>query len=231
MTKFRRVELRTTNAEAARAFYSNIFGHDRAMIWPLHEQALARGAKPHWLGQIDVQDVDAAAAQFIARGASPLGPTSPTHDGGRVAVLRDPGGAIVALLTLPALPSDTGGQGVSVVWHALNTIDAERARTNYSELFGWSFTSELDLGRQGKFQQFAWQPGGENVGSIGDIADRPEIHPHWTYFFEVRDLEPALAATRAFGGVTLEPITLPDGTRVCACDDPQGAAFGLLQRP
>jgi len=227
MTKFSRIELRTTDAEAARTFYSSVLGHDRAVIWPLHEQALARGAKPHWLGQLEVPDLDLANAQFIARGASPLGPIRPTHDAGRVAVLRDPGGAIVALLTPP--PASTV-RDPGVVWHVLNTNESERAKANYCELFGWSLATELDLGAQGTFQQFAWQPGGDRVGVIGDIAGRPGVHPHWLFFFEVEALEPALSATRAAGGLALDPITLPNGTRACACDDPQGAAFGLLQR-
>jgi len=228
MTKFSRIELRTTDVEAARAFYSSVLGHDRAVIWQLHEQALARGAKPHWLGHLDVEDVDLATAQFIARGATPLGPPRPNHDGGRVSVMRDPGGAILALCTLPPASSE---RGATAAWQALNTNDVERAKVNYCELFGWSLTTEIDLGAQGTFQQFAWQPGGESAGAIGDIAGRPGVHPQWLFFFEVEALEPALTATRAAGGITLEPSTLPSGTRVCVCDDPQGAAFALLQRP
>jgi predicted enzyme related to lactoylglutathione lyase len=229
MTRFSRIELRTTNAEAARTFYASILGHDHAVIWPLHEQALARGAKPHWLGHLDVADLDLATAQFIARGATPLGPTRPTHDGGRTAVLRDPGGAIVALSALPTQPSGGGEPSLGVVWHLLNTNDVARAGANYRELFGWSLTTELDLGAQGTFQQFAWQSGGESVGALGDVTGRPGVHPHWLFFFEVDSLEPALTATRAAGGVALDPITLPNGARVCVCDDPQGAAFALLQ--
>jgi len=231
MIKFDRVELRTTNAEAARAFYGSVLGHDRGVIWPLHEQALARGAKPHWLGHLEVEDLDLAAAQFVARGATPLGPTRPAHHGGRSAVLRDPGGAIVALSTLPSQPPGREGRGLGAIWHVLNTNDVTRAAANYCELFGWSLTTELDLDGLGRFQQFAWQSGGESVGALGDIADRPGVHPHWLYFFEVEAIERALAATRAAGGVALEPITLPNGARVCVCDDAQGAAFALFQRP
>ena len=38
------------------------------------------------------------------------------------------------------------------------------------------------------------------------------------------------AATRAAGGLVLDPIVLPSGERVCVCDDPQGAAFALMER-
>jgi predicted enzyme related to lactoylglutathione lyase len=32
---------------------------------------------------------------------------------------------------------------------------------------------------------------------------------------------------RAHGGVVLGPMTLPDGTIIAACNDPQSPAFGL----
>src|SRR5687767_10743075 len=95
MVQFTRLELRTTDPDAARAFYRTILGHDRAVIWPLHEQALARGARPHWLGQLGVPDVERAATDFEGRGAMRLGPTQTRSDGTQIAVVRDPGGAIV----------------------------------------------------------------------------------------------------------------------------------------
>jgi predicted enzyme related to lactoylglutathione lyase len=229
MTKFGRIELRTTNVEAARSFYRSILGHDCAVLWQLHEQALARGAKPHWLGHLEVEDLERTAAAFVARGATPLGPTRPSHDGVPTAVLRDPGGAIVALSGFPAQPRAQEPR-LQAVWHLLNTSDVARARANYCELFGWSLTTPIDVGAHGTFQQFAWQPGGESVGALGDIAQRPGVHPHWLFFFEVEAIESASTATRAAGGLALEPITLPNGARVCVCDDPQGAAFALLQR-
>jgi predicted enzyme related to lactoylglutathione lyase len=232
MNTFRRVELRTTNADGARAFYQSVLGHDRAVIWPLHEQALARGARPHWLGHLDVTDLELTTEQFVARGATPIGPVRPTHDGGRLVVMHDPGGALLAVSALPVDPGsvESGTSSVPVVWHVLNTKDVARAQANYCELFGWALTSRLDLGVHGTFQQFAWQPGGESVGALGDIGGRPGVHPQWLFFFATDSLDAALNATRAAGGVALEPITLPDGTRAGVCGDPQGAAFGLLER-
>jgi hypothetical protein len=44
----------------------------RDVLVPLHEQAIARGARPHWLGFIEVDDVERGAAAFVERGALPL---------------------------------------------------------------------------------------------------------------------------------------------------------------
>ena len=228
MSQFCRLDLRTTDADAARAFYRRILGHERVVIWPLHEQALARGARPHWLGQLGVEDVEQAAAAFIERGATRLGPTRPTADGGRVAVLRDPGGAIMGLATAPAADAR---DDIGAAWQVLHTNDAARATADYCELFGWALTERVDLGQDGAMHPFAWGPGGASVGAIAGIAERPGVHPHWLFFFGVDDLELAITATRAAGGLALEPIVMPSGQRFCACDDPQGAAFGLCESP
>jgi predicted enzyme related to lactoylglutathione lyase len=227
MVKFCRLELRTTDADAARAFYPKVLGHDRAVIWPLHEQALARGARPHWLGYLGAVDVEPATAAFIERGATRLGPAPPTVAGGQAAVLRDPGGALVALSTPP--PPDASAS-VEAAWHVLHTNDAARAMVNYHELFGWEIKERLAVPVPGVFHPFAWQAGGPIVGAITDITGMPGRHAHWLFFFRVDALEPAIAATRAAGGLVLDPVDLPSGERVCGCDDPQGAAFGLLER-
>jgi predicted enzyme related to lactoylglutathione lyase len=226
MVKFSRWELRTTDANAARGFYTKIFGHDRAVIWPLHEQALARGARPHWLGHLGVPDVERATAAFVERGAATLGPAPPTVEGGQAAVLRDPGGAIVALSTPP--PSNVTAN-VEPAWYLLHSNGAQRAIVNYRELFGWEVKERLEVPAQGVVHPFAWHPGGPSVGAITDITGMPGRHPHWLFFFRVDALEPVIAITRAAGGLVLDPITQPSGERVCVCDDPQGAAFALLE--
>jgi predicted enzyme related to lactoylglutathione lyase len=226
MVKFCRLSLRTTDAEAARAFYAKVLGHDRAVIWPLHEQALARGARPHWLGDLGVSDVERAAAAFAERGAMMIGGIRPTSDGGHASVLRDPGGAIVSLATLPPADAKTG---VEAVWYLLNANDAARAMVNYRELFGWEEKARVEIPLQGVFHEFAWSAGGPSVGAMTDITGMPGRHPHWLFFFQVDAIAPAIDAVRAAGGLALEPVLLPSGERVCACDDPLGAAFGLLE--
>jgi predicted enzyme related to lactoylglutathione lyase len=227
MNRFCRFELRTTDAVAARAFYAHpdVLGAHPPVIWPLHAQALARGARPHWVGHLGVEDVPATAAAFQARGATALGPAPPTREGGAAVVLRDPGGAILALSTPPAAPP-----APQAVWCALNTSDAARAAANYAELFGWRLTERGALGAAGTLQHFSWGDDGVSAGAIADLAGRPEVHPHWLFFFEVESLEAAVGAVRSNGGVALEPFELPSGRRACVCDDAQGAAFAVCAR-
>src|SRR4051812_16837861 len=92
MIRFVRTTLRTIDVPGARAFYAPVLGTPDLDVFPLHENAVARGAMPHFLGQLGVPDVRAADAAFIARGAERLGP--PMDE---MSVLRDPGGALVGL--------------------------------------------------------------------------------------------------------------------------------------
>ena len=143
---------------------------------------LARGARPHWLGHLGVDDVERAAAAFVARGAARLGPTRPAPDGGAVAGVRDPGGAVVALIDTPALLRP------DIVWFSLNTNDLARASAAYRELFGWQVGEPRDLGALGVYHPFAWAPGGPSVGAIADTAGRTGVHAHWLFHFRVAAL-------------------------------------------
>lgn len=219
--RFCRFELRTTAVAAAGAFYDAVIGGRGDGIVELPAMAAARGAVPHWLGYIGVGGiggVDEVAGRFAARGATRLGPPR----AGEAAILRDPGGAVVAMT------NEEGPSRGGVVWHSLHTVDAARAAENYVALFGWALTERLELGGAlGNHQQFAWSAGEASVGSITDIAGRPEVHAHWLFSFGVRSLDAALAAVRAGGGTVFGPMMLPGGVRVAMCEDPQGAAFGL----
>jgi predicted enzyme related to lactoylglutathione lyase len=199
-----------------------LFGHDRLSIMPLHEQALARGARPHWLGQIEVDDVEASVRAFVEQGADALGPVGTFPDGRRFAVLRDPGGAIVGL-TSPG-PHD---EAASIVWHQLSTNDRARVEQAYTKLFGWRLTQVVKHLEHGELQHFAWPGKKGDAGAIVDITGRAERHAGWLFQMPVPDLDRAIATVRDAGGLVLGPFPLPGGERVAVCDDPQGAAFAL----
>jgi predicted enzyme related to lactoylglutathione lyase len=217
--------LRTTECERARDFYAAVLGRDDAVIVELRAQALSRGARPHWLGFIDVAELEPTLSAFVARGAQQLGPSLRSVEG-EVAVVRDPGGAVVALAAALA-PS----AGPEVVWYQLNTADVARAKLVYGELFGWHCSEPEVVAAAGVVNHpFAWRAGEVPVGAMADVAGRPSVHPHWLFHFAVAGLDLALEKARALGAVTLPVLTLPGGARVAVCDDPQGAAFALLER-
>lgn len=219
--RFCRYELRTTNPNGAKVFYAALFGREDLIIRELPISARTRGAPAHWLGYLSAAATGGSLVtlqRWNDYGAIPIGART-----GEGAVVRDPGGAMLAL-TDSAEVVDAG-----VDMHVLLTPNAGRAAQIYVELFGWVLTERFELGSSGSFQQFAWSAGEPNAGAIGDIAGRPGVHAQWQFFFAAKSFDAALAYTRENGDTVLDPIELPTGRRIAACEDPQGAAFGLVE--
>ena len=229
--RFFHVALRTLDVAAAREFYASVLGVNGAGldVVPLHEAAIAKGARSHWLGFLDVGDVEPAAAAFAQRGATAMGTKWVNPQGLEAAYIRDPGGALFALAKPPPVPRP-GGVGLDVAWYVLNTPDVETAKKNYAEQFGWRFEEPVQIGGFVQYP-FAWQPSGPVVGALCDIASRPDVHPHWLFQFRAKALEPSLKVVKAAGGLVATEITLPTGGRLAICVDPQGAAFALRDLP
>ena len=224
---FCRYELRSTDVEAARDFYAALFGDG---LWgsgidlaPLPAAAAARGVPGYWLGHIAVDDVVPPMYRFLDAGATRLG--APPADGRDSAgvVLRDPFGAIVALAPGAAPGNDR------ITWHLHVSRDEERAFGLYEGVLGWTALDRHDLGERGRHVTFTWDGRRSAVGSACDMASRPHVHAQWLYFFATRDLDASVARVRELNGLALRPTTTADGHRVVACDDPQGAAFGLYE--
>ena len=232
---FFRYVLRTTDAVAARAFYADALGlalpdgmveGSALEAWPLHERARALGAPPHWLGQLAVDDVAAMLERLVGLGSEALGPIVQGRDGAAFATLRDPFGSVVGVRARAS--GATGTSVAPIVWHQLHTRDADGAWALYHSLFSWALKQTLDVS-VGGYRLFAWNEAGKPVGAIGNTARWPGVHPHWLFFLPVVDVEAAATRVRALGGTAMAQVVLPDGMRIVACEDPQGAAFGLAQ--
>jgi predicted enzyme related to lactoylglutathione lyase len=108
-------ELHTTDPDQALAFYERVVGFSSRAVGgpagPYHVLSkggvdragitghLAPGAPPHWLPHVSVDDVDAAIALAQKRGARiPMQPED-LPGIGRLAILEDPTGAELALMT------------------------------------------------------------------------------------------------------------------------------------
>jgi predicted enzyme related to lactoylglutathione lyase len=112
----------------------------------------------------------------------------------------------------------------------LGVEDADRARTFYGALFGWTFTPGPS-GGAGSMIRTPNVPGGLHGGD-------PGAPPY--LFFRVDDLEAAAARVRELGG-TEEGLQEEAGADAAAleseygrftlCRDDQGSPFGLYQAP
>lgn len=221
---------------AGRSFYADAIGLELPEgaepgsileAWRLHERARAAGAPSHWLGHLGVDDAEESAARLVALGAERLGPSAQLDAEVRYATLRDPFGAVIAVRQ--GAPRATQEP---VAWHQLHTRDAERATHVYTELFGWTVSQTVEVSDlEGGHRLFSFEQGRPPVGAIANTARWPGVHVHWLFHFPVDDIEAAVTRVRALGGTAFDPVWLPGAERrLAGCEDPQGAAFGLLSR-
>ena len=239
------VDLATTDAAAAKAFYGGMFGWEMedtdaggavytmcrldgdavAGLYEMSEEMRATGAPPNWLSSVTVEDADAAVARINELGGGAIDDAFDLMEFGRMAVLRDPQGAVFAVWQ-PGLR--IGAERVNDVGclciNELTTTDLDGARSFYTGAFGWT-TETIDTG-----------PGGPEIVSVyndGTLnanfsAARPGEPPHWRPYFAVDSADAAVARVRELGGTTLlEPVQVPAGSFAIA-RDPQGAVFALF---
>lgn len=240
-------ELTTTDVAAARAFYETVVGWTgqdsgvpgmeytllmagdagAAGLMALPDSAQAAGARPGWIGFVAVDDVDGTAADVVAEGGQLDRAPTDIPGIGRLAMLRDPQGAAIALFkpagdgTPP--PSSPPGQGG---WRELLASDWETAFAFYAKHFGWTKADAIDMGPMGTYQLVAC--GGVTFG--GMMTKPPSVPaPFWMYYFDVAEIGPAADRVRAAGGQVVNgPHEVPGSMWIVQCVDPQGALFSLV---
>ncbi len=110
-------ELATRNTAECKAFYSDLLGWEAVDMdmptgtYTLFQQnginvggmmgmtAEMEHLPPHWMGYIAVADIDATIARVESLGGKILYPATDIPTVGRFALIQDPGGAAIALIT------------------------------------------------------------------------------------------------------------------------------------
>jgi len=251
-------ELMTNDPDGAKAFYDSVVGWTIADgsessaagieyrhiqrsdggftggVLTLTPEMTAGGARPCWMGYLHVADVDAEAAKITSEGGKVLMPASDVPGAGRIAMVTDPQGVPIYIMT--PKPSE-GREGETnqaydreanqhVSWNELLTPDPEGAKAFYSGHFGFEFNESMPMGEMGNYDFM------EHTGEvIGAVMRKPKEMPigGWNYYIHVPDIDASTAAVRTGGGqVLVEPMEVPGGDWVINAIDPQGAPFSLV---
>jgi uncharacterized protein len=184
------------------------------------------GARPRWVGYVAVDNADAIADLVKRRGGAVY--VSPTDSNiGRIAIVADPQTATLALVEglklAEARPRGLDEPGC-VGWHELFAVDSQNALAFYAEAFGWE-EPKGEVGLIDSYRMFS--AGGPTLGGMFNKLPRVPV-PFWLYYFNVADLDQAMASVRAGGGrVVHGPEELAGGLAIIRCIDPQGAMFAL----
>jgi uncharacterized protein len=197
-------------------------------VMKLPEEAKKMGAPPHWMGNVQVESVDATATLVKKLGGKIYKEASDIPEVGRFAVIADPQGASLSIFqpTGEMKLHDAGKEG-EVCWNELLTTDRVAAFKFYSEIFGWKTLQEMDMGPMGTYQIY----GVGDVG-LGGIMNKPaemKMPPAWLFYFSTPDLDAALERSKKKDAkLLMGPMDIPEG-RIANLMDPQGAAYAIHQ--
>jgi len=226
--KFVWVDLVTGEAEQAKAFYGALFG------WTFEEKgrysiALNNGARvagivasedperSEWIGNLSVENVDSSVESAKAHGGAVEHEAVDAPDRGRLALVSDPGGAIVLLVRSSTGDTPDGLPPVgSFLWRELWTHDIDAALGFYSAVAGHS-PDTIDLGGQPYSVLTA-----DKIARAGVMVAPPEVQPLWLPYVRVED--PLATAERA---VELGARLIGADDDAAILVDPTGAPIGV----
>ena len=243
------VELGTANGDAAKTFYTQLFGwtyedhpmgpgmvytmlklngKDVGALYKLMDEQVAQGVPPHWLSYVSVTSADESTAKAKGLGATILKDPFDVMTVGRMSVIQDPTGAVFALWQA----GDHKGAGIynvpnSFCWNELMTTDTAKDKEFYTKLFGWGAKTEY----LGDFEYTMFQNGERGAGGMLKITpEMGPIPPNWLVYFAVDDCDRKVQKATELGGKVMKPADdIPGVGRFAILLDPQGAALGIIK--
>jgi predicted enzyme related to lactoylglutathione lyase len=244
------VDLRTSDVEAAKAFYGSLFG------WTFDEEdgpdgervtiarksagavegivaAIAPLSSPdtsppaQWNTYFAVDNVHTALARTITGGGAVVQAPVEIGDAGVLAVVDDSNGASLGLWQARGrIGATLVNEPGAVIWNELTADDLESTLVFYDHVFG--LTGEITDPGSGPYVTF--KANGDPVAGACPRggAGAPS---HWHVYFAVDDAARAAARTVELGGDVLAgPLATAIGP-MAALRDPLGAMFSVFEVP
>jgi uncharacterized protein len=250
------VETWQDDPEPAIRFYTGVFGWEAENTLPPDADGtfhicrhrgrdaaaigspIPKGAPPTpvWTTFILAESAEETARKAREAGGTVIVEPSESLEGGKLAILADPGGAAFAAWEQAEhkgaqVVNEPGAYSMS----ALETTDPEGAKAFYGELFGWETEpfGPITLWRlPGYVGGTPQQPvPRDNVAVMVSGSDGPA---RWSVDFWVANADEAAAKATELGGSTIDsPDDVPGvpGMRSAVLADPAGAVLSITQPP
>lgn len=243
------MELATTNQDAAKKFYTDLFGWsvndapmgpgefysmfkldgaDAAAAYTLRQDQKQHGVPPHWMIYILTENVDESAKRAGELGAQIVAPPFDVMDVGRMSVVQDPTGAMFCLWQAKK-SSGIGAKNSdgAFCWADLNVPDRERAIDFYGKLFGWKF----EKGEDDSSDYLHIKNGDEYIGGVPSASQRdPNAPPNWLLYFQTSNCDASVNKAKQNGAkVYFGPVSMEGVGRFAVLADPQGAVFSVFE--
>ncbi|HEY2790871.1 MAG TPA: VOC family protein [Micromonosporaceae bacterium] len=236
-------DVNAADAVAAGRFYRGVFGWDledmgeqygHYTIATVDGRTVAAITPPPpggedapsmWTVYLKSDDAASTASAVEKAGGSIVMPTMEVPGQGVMGLVADPTGAIFGIWQ-PG--GHTGaqlfGENGAINWAEAHTPDGPAADTFYTTVF--PLTGEPI---EGGGIDFTVLKSGDDM--VGGRYSEPGLDPHWRVYFQVADVDAAVANVREGSGTVLsEPEDTPYG-RMAVVADPNGASFALMTPP
>ncbi len=245
------VDLASSDLEAARVFYSGLFGWEYdaqespmgvyvmalkngtpvagMATLPVEQQEM--GVPSMWSSCVSVDSADESAAKAAGLGGTIMMAPMDAMEAGRMAFIIAPGGEVFGLWE----PRDHIGAGLvneagTLSWNELYTRDLEEAKAFYSGLFGWNIHTGPNPSGQGEYTVIQV---GENMnGGMLTIDENwpDDVPPNWAVYFNVDDAAGTTAKAKDLGGQVIMPaMDIPEVGTLVVLQDPTGAVFTIME--
>lgn len=240
------LELHTDDTAKAGTFYSELFGwqiqelfttpegsysmlmNGKAGVGGMSSQMPDLSDRNFWLTYVYVSDAEACAARVNKAGGEVVFGPADVAEVGRMGIVRDPEGALVAFIQL--ISSDKGEANPlnSHCWSEVACRDIALIRDFYSQVFEWD-TEDMDMGEDVKYTMF--KTGDISVGGVMEMsADWGDMPSHWMSYIAVEDCDASAARCKELGGeVCVPPTDIPPIGRFSVINDPTGATISIIK--
>lgn len=239
-------DLSTSNLEAAKALYGELFGWTFVDSGPEmgHYTMAFRNGQPAaaiapkmpgqeqaptvWTVYLGVSDADATAAAIVAHGGSMMVPPMDVPGNGRMAIALDRGGAAFGLWQAGGFAgARVEGEHGSMCWAEVASPEPANAAF-YEAVFGLT-AHKLDA--PGVDYWTLHQAGVEEAvagAMLMSGAGWEGVPAHWLAYFSVANLDDANAIWQKHGGKIIRgPMPSAYG-RIMIVQDPQGAVLAYM---
>lgn len=241
------VDLGVDDVEAAKSFYTSLFGWE---YWEGGEEAggylLAQidgaavgGIGPKqdsnvptvWTTFFAADDVDAVAAKIGEAGGTVIAPVMDVMTSGRMLIGMDTVGAAFGVWQAgDHIGAGRYNEHGALCWNELHTRDYQQARDFYASVFGFTY-GDLD-GEGFTYSTFKRASDGEDVGGVHHDEQIPEgVSNYWLTWFASNDVDATTAKAEELGSTIVVPVMDSPFGRMSIVMAPQGEVFGLITLP
>ncbi len=239
-------DLASTDAPVSKKFYTELMGwavrdipmgddqfytmfeHDGETVCAMSQMQpdmQSQGMPSYWTSYITVDDVDAMIPKIKDLGGEVIVEPMDIFEEGRMLILADPEGAVVALWQpknhIGATLVNTPG---AMSWNELGTRNPKQAVEFYGKLLGWEFQKMEGM----DYHTFS-NKGRMNGGMFALTDEMVGIPANWGVYFSVEDIDKTVAKATELGGNIILPITDAQNMRFSAIADPTGAICTFIQ--